>query len=188
MVKVWAYFISLVLIVLLLAFVIFWGITKYTSVPENIAPAAAQSLSASTTVIKRAPDSLPSTVTIPKGYKEVRRGHLKVTAKPTKDSPKECKCEPVPIDFALAKDDKGGGRLIVDTGKNTLLEGVDSPVKAQDYQKETSRWRGWVGYSTKKEVSVGIAKDYGPFMLGAEVEKRKTDSMPTAKIIVGITW
>ena len=146
-------------------------------------------------VLQRLPENVapPIPKTIKKAAKKVggkleRAGGVTVKPEPTPESPVDCECEDVKIDFGLV--DTGTGKRVVATAEGgKIIGGYDIPLEPYTVPKET-KWE--VGLIVPVENYEGIGgyvnRKLGPFSVGVQVAKPYADESYTAMATVGIRF
>ena len=141
--------------------------------PENIAPPIP-------TPIKKAAKKV--------GGKLERAGGITVQPEPTPESPPECECEDVKIDFGLV--DTGTGKRVVATAEGgKIIGGYDIPLEPYTVAKET-KWEVGLVVPVENYEGIGgyVSRKVGPFSVGIQVAKPYTDESYTAMATVGVRF
>ena len=122
------------------------------------------------------------------GGKLERAGGIIVQPEPTPESPPECECEDVKIDFGLV--DTGEGKRVVATAEGgKIIGGYDIPLEPYVKNVET-KWE--VGLVVPAENPEGVggyaSRKVGPFSVGLQIAKPYADEGYTAMATVGVRF
>jgi hypothetical protein len=171
-----------------------WKLYHPTEVIE--APASEQTLEdLNVIVLQRLPENVapPISKEIKKAAKKIdgkleRAGGVIVKPEPTPESPVDCECEEVKIDFGLV--DTGTGKRVVATAEGgKIIGGYDIPLEPYIVPKETKWEVGLVVPIENYEGAGGyVNRKLGPFSVGVQVAKPYADESYTAMATVGIRF
>jgi hypothetical protein len=171
-----------------------WKLYKPSEIIETAAPEQVLE-DLNVIVLQRLPE--PQAPPIPKVIKQAAKkvgGKLEraggVTVKPetTPESPAECECEEVKIDFGLV--DTGNGKRVVATAEGgKIIGGYDIPLEPYVENKE-SKWEvgAIVPVENYKGAGPYVARKIGPFSVGIQVAKPYVDESYTAMATVGVRF
>lgn len=107
------------------------------------------------------------------GGKLVRAGTVVIAPEPTPDSPPECKCKEIELNFGVT-DEGDGQRVIFETDDGKIVGGFDSPQVP--YEKPPSmNWEVGVlvPLDNPKGIGPSISKRMGAFKMGISAAKPK---------------
>jgi hypothetical protein len=141
--------------------------------PENVAPPVPK-------VIKQAAKKI--------GGKLERAGGITVQPEPTPESPPDCECEEVKIDFGLV--DTGDGKRVVATAEGgKIIGGYDIPLEPYVKNKE-SKWEVGAVIPAENYEGVGpyVARKVGPFSVGIQAMQPSKDEGWTAMATIGMRF
>ncbi len=141
--------------------------------PENVAPPVPKKLQKAAKKI---------------GGKLERAGEVVVKPEPTPESPPDCECEEVKIDFGLV--DTGTGKRVVATAEGgKIIGGYDIPLEPYTVPKETKWEVGLVVPVENYEGTGGyVSRKLGPFSVGLQVAKPYADESYTTMATVGVRF
>lgn len=171
-----------------------WKLYKPATVIEAAAPE--QTLEdLNVIVLQRLPENIapPVPKTIKKAAKRVggtleRAGGITVQPKTTPESPQECECEEVKIDFGLV--DTGNGKRVVATAEGgKIVGGYDIPLEPYVENKE-SKWEVGAVVPVENYEGIGpyVSRKVGPFSVGIQAMQPYKDEGWTAMATVGIRF
>jgi hypothetical protein len=146
-------------------------------------------------VLQRLPETVapPIPKEIKKAAKKIggkleRAGGVTVKPEPTPESPVDCECEEVKIDFGLV--DTGNGKRVVATAEGgKIIGGYDIPLEPYVATKE-SKWEIGAVVPVENYEGVGpyVARKVGPFNVGLQAMQPSRDEGWTAMATVGIRF
>lgn len=121
---------------------------------------------------------LPPPASIKKAAKElggklVRAGTVVIAPEPTPDSPPECKCKEIELNFGVT-DEGDGQRVIFETDDGTIAGGFDSPQVLYEIANKPNWEVGvLVPLGNPKGIGPIISKRMGAFKVGIAAAKLK---------------
>lgn len=124
-------------------------------------------------VLQRLPDQPPPKELVNASKKLngklTRTATIKLQPKPSKDSPKECKCDEISVDIGLV-DDGSGNRLVAradDQSGATITGGTDNPLVPYTAAHQ-DKWDVGIIVPVAYPEGTGpsVARHIGPFKLG----------------------
>ena len=146
-------------------------------------------------VLQRLPENVapPVPKEIKKAAKKIngkleRAGGVTVKPEPTPESPPECECEEVKVDFGLV--DTGTGKRVVATAEGgKIIGGYDIPLEPYVKNVET-KWEAGLVVPVENPEGVGgyVSRKVGPFSVGLQVAKPYAEENYTAMATVGIRF
>ena len=149
------------------------NITVLQRLPENVAPPVPKKLEKAAKRI---------------GGKLERAGEVVVKPEPTPESPAECECEEVKIDFGLV--DTGNGKRVVATAEGgKIIGGYDIPLEPYVENKE-SKWEVGAVVPVEYYEGVGpyVSRKVGPFSVGVQAMQPSQEEGWTAMATVGVRF
>jgi hypothetical protein len=146
-------------------------------------------------VLQRLPENAapPIPKTVKKAAKKIggkleRAGGVTIQPEPTPESPPDCKCEEVKIDFGLV--DTGTGKRVVATAEGgKIIGGYDIPLEPYKVNKE-SKWEVGAVVPLENYEGVGpyVSRKVGPFSVGMQAMQPSQEEGWTAMATVGIRF
>jgi hypothetical protein len=107
------------------------------------------------------------------GGKLVRAGTVIIQPKPTEDSPPECKCKEVELNFGVVEQNDGN-RILFETDDGLITGGTDSPLVEAIRPKQLTWDVGViVPIDNPKGIGPSISKRMGNFKVGVAAAKPK---------------
>jgi hypothetical protein len=180
---------------ILIGLAIGWKLYKPTEIIETAAPEQVLE-DLNVIVLQRLPENVapPVPKEIKKAVKKIggkleRAGSITVQPEPTPESPVDCECEEVKIDFGLV-DIVDGKRVIATTeGGAKIIGGYDIPLEPYTVPKET-KWEAGLVVPVENPEGVGgyISRKLGPFSVGLQVAKPYVDENYTAMATIGMRF
>lgn len=171
-----------------------WKLYKPTEIIETAAPEQVLE-DLNVIVLQRLPENVapPIPKTVKQAAKKIggkleRAGGVTVKPEPTPESPVDCECEDVKIDFGLV--DTGTGKRVVATAEGgKIIGGYDIPLEPYVQNKE-SRWEVGAIVPVENPEGVGayVNRKVGPFSVGIQAAKPYADEGYTAMATVGIRF
>lgn len=178
----------------LIGLAIGWKLYKPTEIIETAAPEQVLE-DLNVIVLQRLPENVapPVPKTIKKAAKKIggkleRAGGVTVKPEPTPESPAECECEEVKIDFGLV--DTGNGKRVVATAEGgKIIGGYDIPLEPYVENKE-SKWEVGAVVPVENYEGVGpyVSRKVGPFSVGVQAMQPSQEEGWTAMATVGIRF
>lgn len=141
--------------------------------PENVAPPIPKT-------VKQAAKKI--------GGKLERAGGITVKPEPTPESPAECECEEVKIDFGLV--DTGDGKRVVATAEGgKIIGGYDIPLEPYTAVKAL-KWEVGAVVPVENPEGIGayVSRKVGPFSVGIQAAKPFKEEGYTAMATIGIRF
>lgn len=179
---------------ILIGLAIGWKLYKPTTIVEAAAPEQVLE-DLNVIVLQRLPENVapPVPKTIKKAAKKIggkleRAGGITVQPKPTPESPAECECEEVKIDFGLV--DTGNGKRVVATAEGgKIIGGYDIPLEPYTENKE-SKWEVGAVVPVENYEGIGpyVSRKMGPFSVGIQAMQPSSEEGWTAMATVGIRF
>ena len=179
---------------ILIGLAIGWKLYKPTEIIETAAPEQILE-DLNVVVLQRLPENVapPVPKTIKKAAKKVggkleRAGGITVQPEPTPESPVDCECEDVKIDFGLV--DTGTGKRVVATAEGgKIIGGYDIPLEPYVQNKE-SKWEVGAVMPVENYEGIGpyVSRKVGPFSVGLQAMQPSKDEGWTAMATVGIRF
>jgi hypothetical protein len=171
-----------------------WKLYKPTEIIETAAPEEVLE-DLNVIVLQRLPENVapPIPKTIKQAAKKVggkleRAGGVTVKPEPTPESPPDCECEEVKIDFGLV--DTGTGKRVVATAEGgKIIGGYDIPLEPYVVAKE-SKWEVGAVVPLENYEGVGpyVARKVGPFSVGIQAMQPSSEEGWTAMATLGIRF
>ncbi len=171
-----------------------WKLYKPTEILETAAPEQVLE-DINVIVLERLPENVapPVPKKLQKAAKKIggkleRAGEVVVKPEPTPESPPDCECEEVKIDFGLVY--TGTGKRVVATAEGgKIIGGYDIPLEPYTVPKETKWEVGLVVPVENYEGTGGyVSLKLGPFSVGVQVAKPYADESYTAMATVGLRF
>lgn len=186
--------VTCLIIGILIGLAIGWKLYKPTEIIETAAPEEVLE-DLNVIILQRLPENVAPPV--PKVIKQAAKkvgGKLEraggVTVKPelTPESPQDCECEEVKIDFGLV--DTGTGKRVVATAEGgKIIGGYDIPLEPYVQNKE-SKWEVGAVVPLENYEGVGpyVARKVGPFSVGIQAMQPSTEEGWTAMATLGVRF
>lgn len=178
----------------LIGLAIGWKLYKPTEIIETAAPEQVLE-DLNVIVLQRLPENVapPVPKEIKKAAKKIggkleRAGGVTVKPEPTPESPPDCECEEVKIDFGLV-DTSNGKRVVATAEGGKIIGGYDIPLEPYVENKE-SKWEVGAVVPVEYYEGVGpyVARKVGPFSVGVQAMQPSQEEGWTAMATVGIRF
>lgn len=158
-----------------------WKLYKPTQIIETAQPEQVLE-DLNVTVLQRLPENVapPPPKELTKAAKKVggkleRAGGVTVKPEPTPESPTECECEEVKIDFGLV--DTGNGKRVVATAEGgKIIGGYDIPLEPYQAVKDL-KWEIGAVINVEEPSKLGAyaSRKVGPFSVGLQAAQTRED-------------